>query len=122
LAALRALGLPRMFVLVLGMAYRYVFHLLESVSDMYEARKSRTVESNTASTHGRAFVAATGGALFGKAHAMSEEVYQAMTSRAYTGNPRTSSVFKISPVDIMWLVGCTLVIALVVFADSALGR
>jgi cobalt ECF transporter T component CbiQ len=122
LAALRSLRLPRMFVLVLGMAYRYVFHLLDSVSDMYMARKARTVESNTSSNHGRAFVAATGGALFGKAHAMSEEVYQAMTSRGYTGNPRTSSAFKISPIDILWLVGCTLVIALVVLADRAIGR
>ena len=31
-----------MFVLVLGMSYRYVFHLLGSVTDMYTARKART--------------------------------------------------------------------------------
>ena len=32
-----------MFVLVVGMAYRYLFVLLGSVIDMYQARKSRTV-------------------------------------------------------------------------------
>ncbi|MBK5332824.1 MAG: cobalt ECF transporter T component CbiQ, partial [Ilumatobacteraceae bacterium] len=46
LAALRAMLLPRMFVLVLGMAYRYLFHLLGSVTDMYEARKARTVQAD----------------------------------------------------------------------------
>ena len=34
LAALRALFVPRMFILVLAMAYRYVFHLLTAVADM----------------------------------------------------------------------------------------
>ena len=43
LASLRALFVPRMFVLVLGMTYRYVFHLLNGVTDMYTARKARTV-------------------------------------------------------------------------------
>jgi cobalt/nickel transport system permease protein len=71
------------------MAYRYVFHLLNAVSDMYTARKARTVgvEKDTAS--GRRFVAATAGALFGKSHALSEEVHMAMVSRGYNGNVRT---------------------------------
>ena len=43
LASLRSLFVPRMFVLVLGMTYRYVFHLLNGVTDMYTARKARTV-------------------------------------------------------------------------------
>ena len=52
---------------------------------MYTARKARTVGARRAtSTRGRAFVAATGGALFGKAHALSEEVHMAMVSRGYT--------------------------------------
>ena len=47
LASLRALFVPRMFVLVLGMTYRYVFHLLNGVTDMYTARKARTVTRDT---------------------------------------------------------------------------
>jgi cobalt ECF transporter T component CbiQ len=122
LVSLRAMGLPRMFVLVLGMAYRYVFHLLESVTDMYEARKARTVQSGSSSRSGRAFVSATGGALFGKAHAMSEEVYQAMVSRAYSGNPRTLSVSRMRAVDVAWMVGCVVVAAVVIWSDHVLGR
>ncbi len=43
LAALRALGVPRLFVLVLGMAYRYLFVLLAAVQDMYVARRARAI-------------------------------------------------------------------------------
>ena len=43
LAALRALLVPRMFVMVLAMAYRYLFLLLGSVQEMYVARTARTV-------------------------------------------------------------------------------
>ncbi len=89
LAALRALGVPRMFVVVLGMAYRYLFHLLGSVTDMYTARKARMVGAETDVASGRAFVAAGAGALFGKAHALSEEVHQAMVARGFTGDVRS---------------------------------
>jgi cobalt/nickel transport system permease protein len=89
LAALRALRVPRMFVVVLGMAYRYLFHLLGSVTDMYTARKARMVGAETDVASGRAFVAAGAGALFGKAHALSEEVHQAMVSRGFTGDVRS---------------------------------
>lgn len=89
LAALRALRVPRIFVVVLGMAYRYLFHLLGSVTDMYTARKARTVGAETDVASGRAFVAAGAGALFGKAHALSEEVHQAMVARGFTGDVRS---------------------------------
>ena len=89
LAALRSLRVPRMFVTVLGMAYRYLFHLLGSVTDMYTARKARMVGAETDVASGRAFVAAGAGALFGKAHALSEEVHQAMLARGFTGEVRS---------------------------------
>jgi len=44
LAALRSIGVPRIFVLVIGMAYRYLFLLLDTVDAMYTARKARTGE------------------------------------------------------------------------------
>ncbi|MEP7046768.1 MAG: cobalt ECF transporter T component CbiQ [Ilumatobacteraceae bacterium] len=122
LAALRSLRLPRMFILVLGMAYRYVFHLLGSVTEMYEARKARTVQTNTGVTSGRAFVSATAGTMFGKAHAMSEEVYQAMVARGYTGRPRSLNPFNIAAVDVAWVVACAIAIALVIVVDHAIGR
>jgi cobalt ECF transporter T component CbiQ len=122
LAALRALFLPRMFVLVLGMSYRYVFYLLNTVTDMYEARKARTARVDTDASRGRAFVAATAGTTFGKAHAMSEEVYLAMVSRGYTGHPRTLSTTRVRATDIAWIAVCLVVVLAVVGVDRAIGR
>ncbi len=86
LAALRTLGVPRMFILIIGMAYRYLFLLLATVTDMYQARKARTVGAEKHDKHARRFVFATAGAMLGKAMAMSEEVHQAMVARGYRGD------------------------------------
>jgi cobalt ECF transporter T component CbiQ len=122
MAALRALLVPRMFIQIMGMTYRYIFHLLSSVDDMYTARKSRMVGAETDVRSGRAFVAASGGALFGKAHGLSEEVHMAMVSRGYTGNARTIETFRVGVIEVAWTAACALTIALTIGVDRALGR
>jgi cobalt ECF transporter T component CbiQ len=120
LAALRSLRVPRMFVLVIGMAYRYLFVLLGSVSDMFVARKARTVAPERAGS-GRAFVMSSAGALFGKAHLLSEEVHQAMVARGYRGQPRLLAAGRLSTLDVGWIVACVALCTLVVTGDRALG-
>jgi len=122
LSSLRSLFVPRMFVLVLGMTYRYVFHLLNGVTDMYTARKARTVTRDSDATKGRAFVAATGGALFGKAHALSEEVHQAMVSRGYTGSSRPVRRIRMRAVDVLFALACAGCAMAVLGADRVLGH
>jgi len=122
LAALRSLAVPRMFVLVLGMAYRYLFHLLGSVTDMYTARKARMVGTETDVASGRAFVSASAGALFGKSQALADEVHMAMVARGYTGEARGLSRFRLRTVDGAWSVACVLAAVLVIGGDRALGR
>jgi cobalt/nickel transport system permease protein len=122
LAALRALFIPRMFVVVLAMTYRYLFHLLNSVTDMYTARKSRTVARDGDVTKGRAFVAATGGALFGKAHALSEEVHLAMVARGYTGGGRTLDRARLRLVDGAWIVATAVCVVVAIGGDRVIGR
>jgi cobalt ECF transporter T component CbiQ len=121
LAAMRQVHVPRVFVLVAGMAYRYVFHLLTSVSDMYEARRARTVSPERSTASGRRFVAASAGALFGKAHALSEEVYLAMLSRGYRG---VVPIFRPSRPgwrDAAWTVSCVAASVVLLAVDRALG-
>ena len=89
LAALRAVGVPRIFVLVIGIAYRYVFLLLGSVTEMYEARQARTLGRARHDNTARGFVAASAGALLAKAHHLSDEVHLAMVARGYRGDART---------------------------------
>lgn len=121
LAALRALGAPRLFILVLGMAYRYLFHLLDAVTDMYTARKSRTVTRETNVAAGRSFVAASAGALFGKAHALSDDVHMAMVARGYRGDARTVAAIRVRGVDVAFAFACALAAAAAIGLDRILG-
>ncbi len=124
LAALRALFVPRIFLVVLGMCYRYIFHLLNAVTDMYAARKARSGGRARGSDvrAGRSLVAATAGALFGKANALSEEVHMAMTSRGYTGNVPTLSQRRLHAMDVAWGLACLVLAFAAVGGDRVLGR
>ena len=121
LAALRGLAVPRMFILVVGMAYRYLFHLLNAVTDMYTARKARSANRAVDVHAGRAFVSASAGALFGKSYALSEEVHQAMVSRGFAGNVRTTRATRLRFADLVWFGGCLVSAFMVLGADRVLG-
>jgi cobalt ECF transporter T component CbiQ len=118
LGALRSLGVPRIFILIIGMAYRYLFLLLASVTDMYEARKARTVGATPHDKEARSFVAASAGALFGKANILSEEVYQAMTARGYRGTPRTLQRAHLYRLDVVFAVAAVAVGAVLLWGDG----
>ncbi|MHC1611006.1 MAG: cobalt ECF transporter T component CbiQ [Candidatus Methanospirareceae archaeon] len=82
---LNRLRFPKMFVLILGMAYRYIFLLLDTIAKMLFSRKSRAVgkESSVSSWKLNAGII---GALFLKSYYMSEDIYLAMISRGFNGN------------------------------------
>jgi cobalt/nickel transport system permease protein len=122
LAALRALGVPRMFVLVIGMAYRYIFLLLASVQEMYDARKARTVGAVQHDAGARRFVAASAGALFAKSHHLSEEVHDAMIARGYRGDAKVLSTFALRSRDYAFAAGLLLAAAVIYEGDRRLGR
>jgi cobalt ECF transporter T component CbiQ len=119
LAGLRSLLVPRMFVMVLTMTYRYLFLLLGSVTDMYTARRARTVQSDRNTASGRTFVSATAGALFGKAHALSEEVHLAMVSRGYTGHVRALEPTPVRVRDLLAAAGLVTVAVALLGVDRA---
>ncbi|HLI57708.1 MAG TPA: cobalt ECF transporter T component CbiQ, partial [Actinomycetota bacterium] len=122
MAALRALAVPRIFIQVMAMAYRYIYHLLGSVEDMYTSRKARMVGAEADFRAGRSFVAATAGALVGKAHGLSEEVYMAMVSRGYTGSARSLEGFRVGRRELVWGLACALTIAATLGVDRLIGR
>ncbi len=121
LAALRVLGVPRMFVLVIGMAYRYVFHLLGTVEDMYTARKARTIGRPKHDSGSRAFVAASVGVLIGKSHQLSEEVHQAMVARGFRGDAATLDRPRWSTAELAYLLAMLAVAVAVVGVDRLVG-
>ncbi len=122
LASLRSLGVPRMFVLVVGMAYRYLFLLLGSVTDMYLARKSRTVGAEKHDEGARRFVAATAGALIGKSMVLSEEVHQAMVARGYRGNVQVLDSSRVGWRDAGFAVAMVLFATVLLIGASRFGH
>lgn len=121
LASLRSVGVPKIFVLVLGMTYRYVFVLLDVVDDLYVARKARMVRPSRDVRADQRFVAATAGAVFGKAHALSGDVHDAMVSRGWTGHARTLRAPRATWRDLVWTVSCCAAAATAIGIDRSLG-
>jgi len=119
LEALRSLRIPRMFVTVGAMAYRYVFVLVEVVTDRYTARVARTVRRERAKA-GRSFVVASAGALFGRAHQLSGEVHDAMIARGYVGECRTLDPPSFQLADATAAAGLVLIVVSVLLAGRAL--
>jgi len=103
LKSFRVLLLPKIFITTLEMCYRYIFILLSITTDMFVARKSRTF-GKIDSKDGRRFVSNAIGSLFGKSYALSEEVYGAMLSRGYKGEPVIMNRFKFTMLDFQWLL------------------
>ena len=103
LRALRAVGVPRSLVFVLAVAYRYIFTLVRLVQDMAVARTSRLV-GPVSVAEDRRFLGGAVAALFGKSQAVSEQVYQAMVARGYTGEVQTLDTWRLRRLDLAWTV------------------
>lgn len=117
LKALSVLRIPDVFIVVLGMTYRYIYLLLHTANDMFLSRQSRVI-GRLSGTEERRMIAASAGVLLEKSLHLSSEVYLAMQSRGFRGHPRTMDTFVMRPLD--WIWGS--VIILVAGAAIWLGR
>ena len=117
LAALRGLGVPRIFILIIGMAYRYIFLLLGTVTDMFQARQARTPGTPRHDGSARAFIGAGVGTLLGKAGQLSEEVHHAMVARGYRGDAKTLEHTGVRRVDLAYAALVVLVAVALVWGD-----
>ena len=103
LKALRALRLPKEVVMMLAMTYRYVFLLVETATQMFESRRSRTV-GVLSSSEQRHLAGRTAGVLLSKSVALSNDVYLAMQSRGFRGDVQILSEFHMTPWDYLGLL------------------
>ena len=101
-AGLRALLVPRIFVMTLNMTHRYLFVLLRLIQDMYRARKSRTIHGLPASDE-RGWIASRIGVMFRRSIEMSNDIYLAMLSRGYHGEIIALERFRTTTADHLWL-------------------
>lgn len=98
LYALQQLRMPRLWLMVIALMWRYLFILMEEVTRMLQARSSRNAAApgknkSQGSLAWRARVTGTmAGSLFVRSIERSERVYQAMLSRGYDGKLRAVRV------------------------------
>lgn len=83
--SLRSIGVPKIYVLTLEMAYRYIFLLMDMVREMYVAKKARTIKSRSIFEEQK-WVGGRMGYTLIRSLDMSEKVHMAMTSRGFTGD------------------------------------
>lgn len=111
LKAMRVLRMPVVFVVILGMTFRYIFLMLQTARDMFESRQSRMVGALTAADR-RRLAAASVGVLLSKTLNLSGDVYMAMQSRGFRGEVYTLDDFQMRSRDWVALAAFLLLAAL----------
>lgn len=114
LSALGVLHIPDVFILILGMTYRYIYLLLHIANDMFLSRKSRTIGRLT-DAEARRTLASVSATLLSKSLNLSSEVYLAMQSRGFRGNIVTLKSFRMQRRDWLWLCCLLAVTGLAIF-------
>lgn len=107
--AARALGLPRLLVLLLLLTYRYVFLLMEEFARLRIALRVRGFR-NSANLHSYRTIGQVAGTLLVRSQERSDRVAQAMRCRGFDGEFRTLHEFRAGWRDgaaFMAIVGCT---------------
>jgi cobalt/nickel transport system permease protein len=104
LKSLRMLGVPTVFVVIVGMTQRYIVLLIQLAQTFFEARRVRRVGKIPPSQQ-RHLAVSSAAALLSKSVQMSEEVYQAMQARGFRGRVYTLDEFRIKPLDWATLAG-----------------
>lgn len=112
LKVLRIFRIPQIFVMILGICYRYVYLFAGIIQDTYLAIKSR-VGSGIEYKRGQNIVAGNIACFWRHSVWLNEQVYQAMLSRGYQGEAVAWNDFKIKTRDWLWLVMVVLIIGVI---------
>jgi len=102
LKVLRIFKIPQLFVMILGMCYRYVYLFIEIIQDTFMAIRSR-VGFVSSVRKGQGIVAWNIASLWQRSYAMHSQVYSAMLSRGYSGEPKVMDEFSVVFKDWLWL-------------------
>lgn len=112
---LSSLHIPLIFISVLNMAYRYIFVITVMATDMMEARFLRTV-GKLKTAENRKFMAHNVAQLFLKSHFLSEEVYDAMCCRGFTGRMVSLNQVKIKNTDVLFIINNSMILLILIAA------
>lgn len=101
--SLRSLGVPKVYVLTLDMAYRYIFLFTDMVKDFYTAKKSRTIKS-MGMLEEQKWVGGRIGYTLIKSLDMGEKVHGAMVSRGFDGEVKLMQDFRMHSRDYVAII------------------
>ncbi|MCL5257430.1 MAG: cobalt ECF transporter T component CbiQ [Chloroflexi bacterium] len=119
---LRGMGrlrVPEVFVVVLGMTYRYIFLLLRAASNLFLARASRTV-SATSGAEQRRWAGSAVGVLVKRSVKLSADVHLAMQARGFSGTIRTLDEYIMRDEDWLMLFLTAFAVAGLILLDGRL--
>jgi cobalt/nickel transport system permease protein len=91
--SLRSLGVPKLYVLTLEMAYRYIFLLTDLIREIYFAKRARTIISRSIFEEQK-WVGGRIGYVLLRSLNMSERVHMAMLSRGFNGEVKILQDFR----------------------------
>ncbi len=115
LVAMRALGIPRLLVAILGLMWRYLFVLADEALRMMRAREARSASISAKSggtiTWRARVTGGMAGSLFLRGYERSERIYHAMLARGYDGTIRSLPLKPLSPTEYL-ILGTGLVVLL----------
>ncbi len=96
--SLRAVGVPKLYVLTLEMAYRYIFLLTDMIREIYIAKRARTIRP-LSTFEEQKWVGGRIGYLLMRSLATSEKVHLAMVSRGFNGDVKIMQDFTVTARD-----------------------
>jgi cobalt/nickel transport system permease protein len=103
LRTLRVFRVPQLFVMTMGMSYRYIFLLLDVIQKTFVAIKSR-VGYVSSTKQGRSLVASHMAGLWLRSYRLHSQVYDAMLARGYSGEAFVLDEFSARAADIVLLL------------------
>ncbi len=119
LKVLRIFRIPQVFVMTLGMCYRYIYLFVEIIENVYLAIKSR-VGAKVHYKRGQHIVAWNIAYLWNRSYQLNEAVYKAMLSRGYQGEPVVMDDYKITAKDGFWLFFVAIISAALIYLNYLL--
>ena len=117
LRVLRFFRVPKVFVMVTGMCYRYVYLFVEILENTYIAIKSR-VGRSMHYRKGQAVASWNMAYLWQRSYKLNQDVYDAMRARGYTGEVRVLDKFKSKRKDLVWLFIAFVILVSAVLINS----
>lgn len=100
--ALKVLKVPDTFLIIISLAYKYIFIFASIVADMHLAKKSRLV-SAVKGAEARNWVAGRIAFIFRKTQLKCDDVFKAMIGRGFSGEIKLYQYQKIAGRD--WIIG-----------------